>query len=364
MRFYCRMKLRTGFLLLILTAASTHLACSRSLEETRTQTQLKARGVSLAPSGEELIWSLNVGVLNDAELPELSVAAARALTDRAVQLAAPELPGLGVSLILDQPMNSVFLMERAIRALDFFQAKGDPTSRVLRLESGAQADAENQQKLRAAFPTELAARARTAAELARLLNAKSRLGRPCLLEKMPASDYVWRAYMKEQVRYDIVLTNALVYPDDLGEAPEALLPGGAVAWTLQDAPGRTALEGVGALVSVADQSAPECLGGSPVPDELVARRLAEALVRLLRANRPAGGVARRSADWERRKARLRALYAFTEGEGERACPIIRQAALAREEFRAAEERVGGRETRLERAERLNLAAYRAECGKK
>jgi hypothetical protein len=170
--------------------------------------------------------------------------------------------------------------------------------------------------------------------------------------------------MKEQVRYDLILTNALVYPDDLAAEPEARLPGGAVAWSLMDAPGRTALEGVGALVSVADQSAPECLGRPRPPDEAVARRMAEALVRLLRANRPGVGAVRAAAEWERRKARLRALVGFTEGDGDRVCPLIRQAARAREEFRDAEERVGGRETRLERAERENLAAYRAECGKK
>lgn len=357
------MKLRTGFLLLILTAAAPSLPlCNRSQEEA-SAAQLKARGVSLAPSGEDLIWTLNVGVLNDAELPELTVSAARALTDQAVRLAAAELPGLQIALIVDQPMNSVFLMERAIRAQDFFQAKGDPASRVLRLESGAQADAENAQKLRAALPLERDRLSRAEA-LGRLLAARDARGRDCLVEKMPASEYVWRAYMKEQVRYDLVLTNALVYPDDLAERPEGALAGGVVGWSLMDAPGRTALEGVGALVSVADQSAPECLGQPRPPDDRVAARIAEALVRLLRANRPGASAGRDDAEWERRKARLRALYAFTQGDGERACPAIRQAALAREEFRAAEERVGGRETRLERAERENLAAYRADCGKK
>lgn len=358
------MKLRTGFRFLILTAVALALpACDRSLEDAGAATQLKARGVSLAPSGDDLIWSLNVGVLNDAELPELSVSAARALADQATLLAAAELPGVRIALIVDQPMNSVFLMERAIRAKDFFQPKGDPASRVLRLEGGAQADAENAAKLRAALPRENDQRSGADA-LRRLLATRDVRGRPCLAEKMPASDYVWRAYMKEQVRYDLVLTNALVYPDDLAEAPEARLPGGAVAWSLMDAPGRTALEGVGALVSAADQSAPECLGQPRPTDDAVARRMAEALVRLLRANRPGGGAVRDAADWERRKAHLRALAGFTEGEGERVCPLIRRAARAREEFRDAAERIGGRETRLERAERENLAAYRAECGKK
>lgn len=358
------MKLRTGFLLLILTAAAPSLPlCNRSLEEAGAGTQLKARGVSLASSGEDLIWSLNVGVLNDAELPELTVAAARALMDQATRMAAAELPGVRIAPIVDQPMNSVFLMERAIRAHDFFQAKGDPSSRVLRLESGAQADAENAQKLRAAVALE-SERLNRADALRRLLGSRDARGRACLTEKMPASEYVWRAYMKEQVRYDIVLTNALVYPDDLAESPEAWLPGGAVAWSLMDAPGRTALEGVGALVSAADQSAPDCLGQPRASDEEVARRLADALVRLLRANRPGGSAGRDAAEWERRKTRLRAVYGFTEGEGDRVCPIIREAAAAREEFRDAEERAGGRETRLERAARENLAAYRAECGKK
>jgi hypothetical protein len=166
----------------------------------------------------------------------------------------------------------------------------------------------------------------------------------CLAEKLPASDYVWRSYLASQVRYDLILTNALVYGDDLrarlsdgGFASEAAAwPGypGIVGWAIAPAAGRTALEGYGAYLSLYGlRGAGECLSASEAasvsPGELAVERVTRILFQLIfPASLPSDvspgqywrkcGAACES-HWKRRYAYLRALLDVAEGGRDAAC---------------------------------------------
>lgn len=199
-----------------------------------------------------LIWTLNVGVLNDSEHPELVVADLQPLLEESSQRLKSLLPGVEVRFIIDQPMNSVFLIERSVRKKGFLGPKYDAEGTVLLLGSGA-ADAErNQERLERVGVLSAVAAERELALLERLVEGG------CLSEKLPASEYVWRAYMAGQVRYDLIVTNALVYADDLesrlrppGHAILTWEPGSPlVRGAIVPTNGRSALEGYGALVSV------------------------------------------------------------------------------------------------------------------
>ncbi len=219
--FYAKVSGRRTLLSSVLLGAVALGGCGDGLHEFLNPYQLPVRGLIALPadaanqSGNRYQWTLNVGLLNDSELPELSVADAEPLLRQVSDRLQPLLPGIDVRFIIDQPMNSVFLIERSVRKKGFLGPKYDSDGPVLLLAPGPANADRNRARLRDyRYGPELRALgiAGVEQELASMDRAQQA---GCLSEKLPASEYVWRAYLAGQVRYDLVLTNALVYPDDI-----------------------------------------------------------------------------------------------------------------------------------------------------
>lgn len=240
-----------------LLLVTTAFRCD-ALHEFLNPYQLPARGLSATPGDPAetpgLLWTLNVGLLNDSEFPELSVADVDPILEEVATRLKALLPGVEVRFLIDQPMNSVFLIERSVRKKGFLAPKYNADATVLLLGSGAATAESNRQRLLNVAGLTPAAADRELTQMQALTAAG------CLAEKLPASDYVWRAYLAGQVRYDLVLTNALIYADDL---PHRAAEDRPTYWNpdlhvvrraLAPMGGRSALEGYGAYVSLYDNS--------------------------------------------------------------------------------------------------------------
>ena len=80
--------------------------------------------------------------------------------------------------------------------------------------------------------------------------------RPLLSAKWTLSAFNWQAYMRQQVRYDLILTNAFIYADDLRAHSELkrTQSDGRTMWHLCATPARTSLEGYGAYLTYQTKS--------------------------------------------------------------------------------------------------------------
>ncbi|MEQ9363665.1 MAG: hypothetical protein RIF32_05455 [Leptospirales bacterium] len=364
--------------------------------------QLPVRGLSLAPastvvpsasdqadsgireSAPDLIWTLNVGILNDSERPELTVAEVRPLLEESARRLGTLLPGIEVRFIIDQPMNSVFLIERSVRKKGFLAPKYDEDGTVLLLGAGVANADKNERRLR-----EVAGynKDRIARELAQLADWTES---GCISEKLPASEYVWRAYLAGQVRYDLVLTNALIYSDDLVSRTR---PSGhpIVAWNSEASllrqaivpmNGRSALEGYGALVSLFGRDAEdsETAGRCFHVADATARvsygdSLTRAIFQLLRpadfSNLPdsrrspegflKGCESACEAQWLRRRRYLATMVRLEAGGGSEACERLEELYVSYEEPGGAT----GAAINAERAAQYsrNHTKFRRLCGK-
>ncbi len=217
--------------------------------------QAKLRGLGLHLQKEQLLWTINVGVLTDSEFPELSLDTLKKSLERSVELISVLLPGIYIQYIIDQPMNAVFIMERSLPTKN---SRKDTPLIVLRNKEDnpiiALGDTINTHKINtkkldlAGFSRkEKQVELKKLQDLSKLLTPKNTT---LLSDKLTVSDFVWRAYMRHQIRYDLVLTNAFVYSDDLSSRSMLVLTkNGGVRWALSQTPGRTAMEGYGAYIS-------------------------------------------------------------------------------------------------------------------
>ncbi len=373
----------------ILLGTIPGLSCDR-LAEFRQPYQLSGRGLSRGPAqvqGEApLLWTINAGVLNDSVFPELSVADVEPILQNASRNLAEMLPGLELRFIIDQPMNAVFLMERGLQRAkdeDFVTARLAEDGPVLLLTSGEISRNANDRKMQADGMSAVE-RERRLKDLTRLhesVPAGSGAGR-CLDDRLPASDAVWRAYLGAQVRYDLVITNALVYADDLRHPPHAVERAASpflIGRRLVSTPGRSAIEGTGAYVSwnayLTEGPGTAC-GDRPIMPGLPQDRVREALVPVLFAlifpaslrDVVEGGGPREFLQrcgakcddyWERRLAYLRAIIDAEAGGGAEACARL-------EEFYPRYEQAEVPPLPAERAADLgrNHGLFRRLCGKK
>lgn len=219
------------------------------------------RGTGLYPHKDYLLWTINIGILNDSEYEELSTATLRPVLQAVGQQISKNIDGLRVNFIIDQPMNAIFLMQRTLRmdTVEWKKLRWQEDSHVIFLEAQSrQAFQKNVQKLsRAGLSVRQVAQEMKL--LSDLQKKNTPLGTPVLGTKWTNSAYIWRAYMKKQVRYDLVLTNSFVYADDLHTRSElkranfGTTLGGRVLWHLCPTLGRSSLEGYGAYVSYQKQ---------------------------------------------------------------------------------------------------------------
>lgn len=380
---------RAGLLFVLFLFGTLASRCD-GLAEFLDPYQLPVRGLSQLPDptggtqrseqiSPNLLWTLNVGILNDSELPELAVADIQPLLEEVSNRLKPLLPGVEVRFIVDQPMNSVFLIERSVRRKGFLGPKYNEDGSVLLLGPGLATAEKNRIRLREIAGLNVAQTERELAQLADLT------GSGCVSEKLPASEYVWRAYLAGQVRYDLVLTNALIYADDLtsrtrpaGHRIEYWNPDlRFVRQALVPMAGRSALEGYGAYVSVyAPETGQTNDAVGRCPDFSDAKQslshvdvLTGTIFQLLR---PADFsispdlqwsarkfLTRCGADceaaWEIRRQYLKTLLHLEEGGGEAACELLESYYTDYEAARAAWE-----STRIGVANAENAAVLNTE----
>ena len=169
--------------------------------------QLKGTGLFIQK--KQLFWNISVGILQDSGFQEQNVAELRPVLLESAKEAAQILRGIKIKYIIDQPLNVVFIMERTLgrgkkENLHIMKAKG----------------------------------------------LSERLAKSPLSENLSFRDSTWRSYIGQQVRYDLLLTNALIYPDN-PERHKELLSGqeGILKLGLGAMPGRSAMEAYGAYLS-------------------------------------------------------------------------------------------------------------------
>ena len=208
------------------------------------------RGTGLHQKEGLLSWSFNVGVLYDSQFTEPKARELREVLRRVEVKVSRLLPGFALRLIMDQPLNSVFMMTRTLgkEGVDDLHLANNPS--LLMLRSSPQAEEQNRKRMQEAGWNQ----EKISAELARLaiLQKKNKLsGYPWISEKWTSSDARWRYYSSRQIRYDLILTNAFVYPDDFPQRRELVRDtDGGILWRLLKMSGRTSMEGYGAYVSI------------------------------------------------------------------------------------------------------------------
>ena len=284
------------------------------------------KATALTLHGDILQLTLSVGCLNDRDFAPYGAIDFRALAKAAEALLRTG-SGLSIRLIPDQPMDAQFLMERTAprnRARYRAQMEG----RLLSLAP----DADNRSVW------ERAGRPHGILEsLSETGRYRAQSGMPFLYDKLPASDFAWRAFMADQGRYDVVVTNAFIFPDEPSNLPAVRDSRGGVRARLLRTHGRGSLEGWGGLLNINEELRP---GGGGVDSRALARRVAlvvfslvfplsEAEARFAIAEAEAGrallgacGDCR--ARWDRRLSLLRAYVLLRESEQAAACdPVLR-----------------------------------------
>ena len=207
--------------------------------------QLPARGLEAVGPGDRLTWTLNAAVLLDRDYAALDQQTARDLFESSSRRLERLLPGVVVRAVFDQPQDAPFLMQRTATQPGVRTSERGPL-----IVPGIAFRARNREiLLESGLPT-------TAADgemelLARFLGSDAI---PDLVSRPSASESAWRDYMEEQSRYDLVLTNAAIWPDDPSRLSGVRSPAGNLLWNTHPAPGRTAMEGQGAFVSLWDRS--------------------------------------------------------------------------------------------------------------
>ncbi len=181
----------------------------------------------------------------------------KSLLEQSIEEIAPLIPGIQIRYIIDQALDAVFMMRRAIGHKEELSSSLaiDAKSPLLILQEWPQAYEINEKKLqRYAFDSK--AHKRELHNIRSLQKEKHpyakymRLRHGLLNDRMTLRDRTWRQYLGKQVRYDLVFTNAFVYPDDLSFREDIQYNRyGGLSWRLTAMPGRTALEAYGAYLS-------------------------------------------------------------------------------------------------------------------
>ncbi len=242
-------------------------ACDSPFETSRAY-QLRARGVDRGEDGR-LRWTVAVGALNDSEFTELRREAIEPILRLAEEDLAARLPGLKVSFLLDQPMNAVYLMERGLR-------RRSDQAPPPRLRLSVDAEAANRALLLSQRRSVAESELRLGA-LRRLAELTLTSGEPCISPKLSASAEIWKRYLSEQQRYDVIITNGLLFPDGVDVGAMAIAADGGVEMLLGAALGRTAMEGFGAILSWNEWMAGHnCRRGLPARATLPAKEAQQA----------------------------------------------------------------------------------------
>lgn len=249
-----------AFLTLCALLVYSGVECKRFIEANRPY---PIPGVGLRIDNHELIWAMNIGVLNIPQQPKLTrdaltskISAAFAnvelrLTrkiksfDKAkLDPSVADITSIRFEEILDQPMDADFLLDRMFRKKQLLAGRFDPNSPYLNIDDPM--GELNKSKVKnynqgLAILTKLKTFNKTFEPNGRI----------------PFSYVSWEGMYSQEVRYDIILTNTPIFCDDLTQQDyclDAMLHVG-----LFPARGRTAMLGVGSVVSAYPQVSPDAI---------------------------------------------------------------------------------------------------------
>ena len=221
--------------------------------------RLSATGLSYKEG--ELHWSINVGVLEDSEFKRAKPEYLDLKLNSSAELIAQILPGLKIKYIRDQALNTVFIMNRSSYKLRKMKKLAPPhldeRSTILFLSKTKAAAKINKKKFnRAGLNDKEIARE---IKILKLISfATSELGQALFSNKLSLRNSNWLIYLREQVRYDLILANSIIYPDDaksiynIKNNIEDFLrsPSGEIYLGLAPMLGRSGMEGYGSYISL------------------------------------------------------------------------------------------------------------------
>ncbi|MBL8019012.1 MAG: hypothetical protein JNM27_05065 [Leptospirales bacterium] len=216
----------------------------------RTHASLPGRGLS--EENGQIVWTLNAGIYQDADLPALTRKEAEPLLAEAAKIVRKSVPEIEIRFILDQPQDAEYMLSTLIREKKQVGAEKNQEA-LLNLDPGPAAMDENRALL--AKSTAASQAPRILSQIQHLQGLKNNAGLPLLSGKNLCKSSRWNAFFRNQVRYDLILTNGVFYPDSLASESEQLLrPDGALLWKIYASPGRSAMDQSAAVFSL--QGAP------------------------------------------------------------------------------------------------------------
>ena len=295
-------------------------------------------GAGLEVDQGQLHWSINVGIMTDAGFPQPDRKQVTLDLEEAARRLAAQLPGFQLHTIVDQPMDAVFLLEQSV--------PGSALGRRYEAQYGVLLvdDATHNQTIWQAQQAAADQRTQLQAGLASYRQTLLDRGYKPSADRITGSLYIWQAYYEHQVRNDLILTNtplledrSALYLRDSNAAGLSNKPGGLAAdqrlhiarqanqltqIALLPAPGRTAMERVGAVVSLYQQE--------PDPEKRV-QVLERSLLSLVMANSAClhctgtgAGECACLQTWPQRKEYLQGLALVRSSELEQACRLMQK----------------------------------------
>ncbi|MCE9599418.1 MAG: hypothetical protein K8S54_15745 [Spirochaetia bacterium] len=238
--------MKAAFSLLLLTLYACSPADISDFYIRRIHASLPGRGLS--EENGQIVWTINAGIYQDADLPALTRKESEPLLAAAAKIVRKSVPEIELRFILDQPQDAEYMLSTLIREKKQAPGVKDDVP-LLSLEPGPYAHDENLGILSRAGA---AARAPVLLEqISRLQSIKNNVGQPVLSGKNLCKSSRWEAFFRNQVRYDLILTNGVFFQDSLtSESDGRLRDDGALLWKIYGSPGRSAMDLSAAVFSV------------------------------------------------------------------------------------------------------------------
>ncbi len=173
------------------------------------QKDLVLREKGLTIESDILLWSINVGVLQDSQFKELDILTVRKIVLSCEQHLNQIIPGITFHFIVDQPLNAVYTMQNT-----YPKVFKNPKDLSIKTEIDSYESLTNQ-----------------------TIN--------------------WERYFQNQVRYDIIFTNSRIAPSNqksLNTTSLVLKDKEVISMGLVPASGRFAMEGLGLYLSTNDST--------------------------------------------------------------------------------------------------------------
>jgi len=240
-------------------------------------------GQGLSESDGRINWTMNAGIYYDSDMPSINRARIEPLLAAASLLARKEFPDVEVRTILDQPQDGQYMLNMLTRDKKALSSR--QTALVLQLDSSKFGEEENRETIAKAGRS--LDSNKILHEIAALQSVKNLSGQPALADKNVCSVFLWDAYFHDQVRYDLIFTNAILFQDSLKDPAERRENAdGSLIWKIFASPGRSAMENNAAVFSLYRME--DARAAQEIADLLLILVLAtdQAHLDAMRANRP------------------------------------------------------------------------------